>query len=122
MEFKDYQQPVIKLELFIDEDSRTLHILDESQEPHVFLTWFNESIQSRILNRLGEQDEPEQWTWLCYNQDGFLTEYHFGFRHIPFDVYTLHEPFARKMRHRLLNWIGGNVVLTNLGGNTDDTD
>lgn len=122
MEFKDYGQSVISLELFMDEESRILHILDESHDPRAFLTWFNESIQSRILNRLGEPDETERWTWLCYNQDGFLTEYRFGFRHISFDAYPLHEPFARKMRERLRNWIGGHVSLTNLGGNDNGTD
>lgn len=106
MEFKDYSQPAISLELHVDEETRVLHILDESPDSHAFLTWFNESMQSRILNRLGEPDEPDHWTWLCYNQDGFLTEYRFEFRHIPFNAYQLHEPFAIEMRRRIRKWTG----------------
>ncbi|QSO51264.1 hypothetical protein JZ785_20865 [Alicyclobacillus curvatus] len=118
MEFKDYGHPIISLELVVDEDTRILHILDESLDSHAFLTWFNESMQSRILNRLGEPDDPLRWTWLCYNQDGFLTEYRFEFRHIPFDAYKLHEPFALEMTRRLRVWIGADINLGRLGDKT----
>lgn len=122
MEFKDYGQPVISLELHVDEELRILHILDESTDSHAFLTRFNEFIQSRILNRLDELDEPERWTWLCYNQDGFLTEYRFEFRHIPFDVYQLHEPFAIEMRRRIRAWIGEDTNFGHLGDKTNGAD
>ena len=101
MEFKDYGQPVISLDIFVDEPSQTIHILDESPNLQVLISWFNECVQSRILNRLGESDEPQQWTWLCYNHDGFLTEYRCGFHNIPFDLYALYEPFAIEAKRRI---------------------
>lgn len=109
MEFKQYAYPVVLLDLYVNSQSKIIHILDESQDNQVFPSWLNESIQSRILNRLDEPDEPERWIWLCYNLDGFVTEYRFGFKHVPFGMYPLHEPFADEMRRRILAWTGCDV-------------
>lgn len=106
MLFKDFGRPVISLELYINEEKRIIHVMDMSHDPTALSQTLDESLESRILNRLGESDEPTDWTWLYYHLDGFVTEYRDGTVNVYHDDPRLHDQFRAVIQKRLAAWTG----------------